>query len=830
MSIDGQCKKILQTLKCHTSDVTSCDFATNFTLVTGSSDKTVRIWDWIPGSGYVQRSNSPLKGHKYQVTCVRISPQGSMLASSSVDGTAVLWNLHSCAKLYTMTQVNGDPIRVCRFSPDSSILVTAGDNGAVCVWDMVHRSLIKTLFEHEGTTQSLAFTPDSQYLVTACSLEVIRVWYVQDLIDTTSDTVSSITKIDNALDMGVFSVDICKHIIFDENNPLIRQYKLATGGNSNEIKLWTITSKSVLKHKLSSKHEVIIEPYDIYDGHSSSVTCIRYSNNGAYLISSSLDKLVKIWDNNGACIATLEGHNRYVNCVAISKDSSLIASGSTGSNDKLIIIWDLTGNLSLDSELFHQTLSIQNTNGIHEFQLTENTDVNANEVTLLEKIDDIAEGAINSCCFFGNDLLATGSGDKLVRVFKVVEENNNIEEISSSPFEGHTYAINHVEFSKDGTMLASCSLDGCTTIWSTTTGEKYTSMPKNSLSVKICRFSPNCELLITAGDDEKVFIWNVNTMEKQATLEGHLDTVTSACFSPDSEVIITVSFNADFRIWSAEDYRCLYVNEDAHEYGIQSCDISQNLEPIPNVVQSENLQLDELEVKLWRSLLGHGGNVVCVRFSQIVSEFVCSTATDRQARIWSVYSADCLYVLDHDSIVTSCSFNLECSLLVTGCLDKTLWLWKLPQQLVFQTAVANKIHCRSKAVIEWTTADIVKWLKDIDMKAIIKNAQNTSLNGEKILTLSEEVICSGLDLGNLKIPHEYLCPITHEIMREPVTCSDGFTYEKNAIAEWFMSGKLTSPMTNEILSKTDYVYNLDLRNAIHNFLDAGESNISEDES
>lgn len=71
----------------------------------------------------------------------------------------------------------------------------------------------------------------------------------------------------------------------------------------------------------------MIEPYEVYDGHSSSITCIRYSNNGAYLVSSSLDKLVKVWDKDGACVATLEGHNRYVNCAAISKDLSLIASG-----------------------------------------------------------------------------------------------------------------------------------------------------------------------------------------------------------------------------------------------------------------------------------------------------------------------------------------------------------------------------------------------------------------------------------------------------------------------------------------------------------------------
>lgn len=105
---------ILQSLTGHRSDVTTCDFTSDYTLITGSSDKTIRIWDWTPGEGYMERSISPLLGHKYQVTCVRVSPQGAMLATASVDGTAVLWNLFSGMKLYTMVQVNGDAIRVCR--------------------------------------------------------------------------------------------------------------------------------------------------------------------------------------------------------------------------------------------------------------------------------------------------------------------------------------------------------------------------------------------------------------------------------------------------------------------------------------------------------------------------------------------------------------------------------------------------------------------------------------------------------------------------------------------------------------------------------------------
>lgn len=55
-------------------------------------------------------------------------------------------------------------------------------------------------------------------------------------------------------------------------------------------------------------------------------------------------------------------------------------------------------------------------------------------------------------------------------------------------------------------------------------------------------------------------------------------------------------------------------------------------------------------------------------------------------------------------------------------------------------------------------------------------------------------------------------------MREPVIINDGFTYERKAITEWFMSGKFTSPMTNAVLSNTEYQPNTQLRNAIYSYL------------
>lgn len=57
------------------------------------------------------------------------------------------------SKIHTMVQVGGEAVRVCRFSLDSTLLVTAGDNGQVCLWDLVRRNLIRQ--ETCGTAENV---------------------------------------------------------------------------------------------------------------------------------------------------------------------------------------------------------------------------------------------------------------------------------------------------------------------------------------------------------------------------------------------------------------------------------------------------------------------------------------------------------------------------------------------------------------------------------------------------------------------------------------------------------------------------------------------------
>ena len=68
--------------------------------------------------------------------------------------------------------------------------------------------------------------------------------------------------------------------------------------------------------------------------------------------------------------------------------------------------------------------------------------------------------------------------------------------------------------------------------------------------------------------------------------------------------------------------------------------------------------------------------------------------------------------------------------------------------------------------------------------------------------------------NNMKIPEFCICPITQEIMREPVFVLSGHSFEKEAILEWFAKGNTKNPLTGQLLQLKTVLPNYSLKNAI----------------
>ncbi|KAM4089567.1 hypothetical protein ACB094_07G163000 [Castanea mollissima] len=64
------------------------------------------------------------------------------------------------------------------------------------------------------------------------------------------------------------------------------------------------------------------------------------------------------------------------------------------------------------------------------------------------------------------------------------------------------------------------------------------------------------------------------------------------------------------------------------------------------------------------------------------------------------------------------------------------------------------------------------------------------------------------------VPHEFLCPITLEIMTDPVIVSTGQTYERESIQKWLDSNHRTCPKTGQILLHLSLAPNVALKNLI----------------
>jgi hypothetical protein len=69
-------------------------------------------------------------------------------------------------------------------------------------------------------------------------------------------------------------------------------------------------------------------------------------------------------------------------------------------------------------------------------------------------------------------------------------------------------------------------------------------------------------------------------------------------------------------------------------------------------------------------------------------------------------------------------------------------------------------------------------------------------------------------LRSKQLPPQYMCPLTRDVMVDPVVAADGFSYERQAISEWMRMQGDVSPMTGQPLPSRALQPNYGLRSAM----------------
>ncbi|KAJ9162597.1 hypothetical protein P3X46_022357 [Hevea brasiliensis] len=89
-----------------------------------------------------------------------------------------------------------------------------------------------------------------------------------------------------------------------------------------------------------------------------------------------------------------------------------------------------------------------------------------------------------------------------------------------------------------------------------------------------------------------------------------------------------------------------------------------------------------------------------------------------------------------------------------------------------------------------------------------RNSSNDACKKKKLPTSKME---------ELLIPNHFLCPISLDLMKDPVTLSSGFTYDRSNIEAWLQAGNFTCPVTNQILTSFDLIPNHNIRKMIQDW-------------
>lgn len=259
-----------------------CVYAIQFSgkwLVSGSRDRTVRVWDletkrlWHP----------PLTGHSKSVLCLQFdpSPAEDIIISGSSDRAVIMWRFSTGQKIHEIPKAHADSVLNLKF--DHRYLVTCSKDRTVKVWN--RREMLATHEDYPRICKGGGATYPS---------------YIVNL---------------NEFAPSVLEADIAKgHIKALEPHTLLMTVEghgaavnamqihgdeIVTASGDRMIKVWNIRTGACLKTLI---------------GHEKGIACVQFDSRR--IISGSNDNTVRIYDHvSGAEVACLRGHNNLVRTV-----------------------------------------------------------------------------------------------------------------------------------------------------------------------------------------------------------------------------------------------------------------------------------------------------------------------------------------------------------------------------------------------------------------------------------------------------------------------------------------------------------------------------------
>jgi WD40 repeat protein len=596
-------------LRGHTEPIYSVALTRDGTrVVSGSGDKTVRIWNVDTGKVQV------LSGHTGQITNVALSPDNRKVASGSTDGTVRLWDLASGDQ----RELRGHTREVFRvaFSPDSKRLASGSSDQTIRVWDTATgdgRVLNVPGADSSGSATLGGAQPKSR---------LVRIHYVEfspdgrQLASTGNDGAVWLWNVESG--EGRLLMRHAKSATFALFSP--DGTKLLSCSEEPTMHLWDLASREHLELK----------------GHNAGVIHAVFSADGGRIASASEDGSIRIWDLGGRTIQTLTGHQGKVTSVAFSPDGRLLASGGI---DHTVRLWDLVTG---ETAVFRGHTSMVNVVRFSPLGDTllsgsfDNTlrlwDVQRASRVLFQTNKSLRDARFSR----DGKLLAFAGDDSVVHLWD--SASDRLRELT-----GHQKRVNRLAFSPQADLLASGSDDGTVRIWPLPGGAPR-ELRGHEDAVTSVEFTPDGKAVVSGSQDTTVRVWPQPSGESQV-LRGHPDWVEDLAVSPDGKLVAsagrhTVSggqkggvlqIKGVVMLWNLEAGTSLVL-----EHGRRVYRVAFSPDGLSLASGSEALRLWDVRSGVAKILPGHEMPVVDLAF--LPGNRVVSAGRDRRTILWDLAS------------------------------------------------------------------------------------------------------------------------------------------------------------------------------------------------
>ncbi len=333
-----------------------------------------------------------------------------------------------------------------------------------------------------------------------------------------------------------------------------------------------------------SKKEYIIE------GHTAPIVAGRYSPDGEYIFTASLDSTIKIWNRNAQYLADFKEKLGSLQDMQITSNGQYLLTASYGQAK----IWNSVGTPLLSLPIPNQQ--------VHKVAWSHNQ-----EYILIHYANDIE--------------IWQRKGKKL-----------RYKPILSKHF---TTQFNTFQFSADDRFILAAANDGTTRIWEITSKglQGKAVLKKHKGAVNSAFFSADNRFIITSSNDQSAYVWRWDTGLGLASEIHHLklqelgDAMHTARLSSDNKQIITASKGGQVKIWNWQSKPIRFFE------GVYNKSVLSPTKHLFSNVKGAQIQIlsfqNEVEVA-WQ----HGQNSINNLHFSNDNQFLLSTGQDSTLKVW----------------------------------------------------------------------------------------------------------------------------------------------------------------------------------------------------